>query len=171
MDTIRAAKFPFLREAKEFVDSQHIEMADLITSENLLPARKRGIQRVLEALDKGMVEYRPLMNDYDRLMEVMSYPYARMLVSQVDDRYLTKRYALGEAVRMNQNLNDEKRNMTTLLTVSGELGVEALGNDTGIVRMKFTDFLMLAGRLKSKEWKLINNDVRSGMVHLPAEKF
>lgn len=171
MDTIRAAKFPFLREAKEFVDGQHIEMADLITSENLLPARKRGIQRVLEALDKGMVEYRPLMNDYDRLMEVMSYPYARMLVSQVDDRYLTKRYALGEAVRMNQNLNDEKRNMTTLLTVSGELGVEALGNDTGIVRMKFTDFLMLAGRLKSKEWKLINNDVRSGMVHLPAEKF
>lgn len=171
MDTVRAAKFPFLTEAKEFVANQHIEMADLITSEDLLPARKRGLQRVLEALEKGTVEYRPLMNDYDRLMEVMSYPYARMLVSQINDRYLTKRYALGEAVRMNQNLNDEKRNMTTLMTVSGELGVEAVGNETGVVRMKFTDFLMLAGRLKSKEWKLINNDVRDGMVYLQAERF
>ena len=85
MDTGRAAKFPFLKESSEFAEKNSAELEDLLTSSNYEPARIRGVQRVMDALKQSEVSYTPLMNDYDRLMEVMSYPYARMVVSLVGD--------------------------------------------------------------------------------------
>ena len=169
MDTARAAKFPFLKESAEFAEDNHVDLEALITSPSFDPARKRGVERVLDALERSEVSYTPLMNDYDRLIETMSYPYARMIVSMVGDRFLTKRYALAEAVRMNKILSGEDRE--TLLVVSEELGVTSTVDADGIVRMKFPDYLRLANRLKSVDWKLINSDVHSGMVYLPQEKF
>ena len=169
MDTGRAAKFPFLKESSEFAEKNSAELEDLLTSSNYEPARIRGVQRVMDALKQSEVSYTPLMNDYDRLMEVMSYPYARMVVSLVGDRFLTKRYALAEAVRMNRLLSTEDHQ--TVRIVSEELGVESSVDADGIMRIKFTDYLMLSSRLKAIEWKLINSDIHNGMVYLPQDKF
>lgn len=169
MDTGRAAKFPFLRESSEFAENNSADLDGLLTSPNYEPARSRGVQRVMDALQHSEVSYTPLMNDYDRLMEVMSYPYARMIVSLIGDRFLTKRYALAEAVRMNRLLSTEDHQ--TVRAVSEELGVETTVDADGIMRMKFTDYLMLSSRLKALEWKLINSDVHHGLVYLPQDKF
>lgn len=169
MDTGRAAKFPFLRESSEFAENNSADLDGLLTSPNYEPARSRGVQRVMDALQHSEVSYTPLMNDYDRLMEVMSYPYARMIVSLIGDRLLTKRYALAEAVRMNRLLSTEDHQ--TVRAVSEELGVETTVDADGIMRMKFTDYLMLSSRLKALEWKLINSDVHHGLVYLPQDKF
>lgn len=169
MDTARAARYPFLKESAEFAMENHADLDALITSPSYAKARERGRQRVLDALERNEVSYTPLMTDYDRLIEVMSYPYARMLVSQVEDRFLTKRYALSEAVRMNKLLSGESHG--TLISVSDELGVEATADADHIVHMKFTDYLMLSSRLKSIDWKLINSDIDHGIVRLPQEKF
>lgn len=169
MDTGRAAKFPFLKESSEFAEKNSAELEDLLTSSNYEPARIRGVQRVMDALKQSEVSYTPLMNDYDRLMEVMSYPYARMVVSLIGDRFLTKRYALAEAVRMNRLLSTEDHQ--TVRIVSEELGVESSVDADGIMRIKFTDYLMLSSRLKAIEWKLINSDIHNGMVYLPQDKF
>ena len=169
MDTARAAKYPFLRESAEFVQANGVSLEDLLTSESYAPARSRGRQRVLDSLNSLEVSYTPLMNDYDRLIEVASYPYARMLVSQIGDRFLTKRYALSEAVRMNKLLTSEE--MGTLRMVSQELGVESSPDPDGMIRMKFPDYLMLASRMKSIDWKLINSDIKAGIVTVPQDKF
>lgn len=169
MDSRRAAKYPFLKEAAEFAEQNSADLDALLTSPSYEPARKRGRERVLDALEHSEVSYTPLMNDYDRLIEVMSYPYARMIVSMVGDRFLTKRYALAEAVRMNKLMSSE--DPETLLLVSEELGVESGADPDGMVRIKFTDYLMLASRLKSIEWKLINSEVHSGLVYLTQEKY
>ncbi len=169
MDSGRAAKFPFLKDASEFAESNNVDLDALLASASFEPARKRGVQRVFDALDHSEVSYKPILSEYDRLMEVMSYPYARMLVSMVSDRFLTKRYALAEAVRMNRILAGEDR--ATLVTVSDDLGVESMVDPDGNIRMKFTDYLRLANRLKSVDWKLINSDIHSGMVFLPQDKF
>ena len=169
MDTGRAAKFPFLKESAEFAEQNNADLEALITSPSFEPARERGVARVMDALESSEVTYKPLMNDYDRLIEVMSYPYARMIVSMVGDRFLTKRYALAEAVRMNKILTGEDRE--TLLVVSEELGVTSTVDADGIIRMGFPDYLRLANRLKSVDWKLINCDIPSGLVYLPQEKF
>ncbi|MBQ8179975.1 MAG: DNA primase large subunit PriL [Candidatus Methanomethylophilaceae archaeon] len=169
MDTARAAKYPFLRESAEFAERNSADLDELITSPSYEPARVRGRQRVLDALSDSEVSYTPLMNDYDRLMEVMSYPYARMIVSMVGDRFLTKRYALAEAVRMNNLLSSE--DPSTVLAVSDELGVSSTADPDGIMRIGFPDYLRLANRLKSVDWKLINMELHHGMVHLPQEKY
>ena len=169
MDTGCAAKFPFLRESAEFAEQNNADLEALLTSPSYEPARDRGVRRVMDALENSEVTYTPLMSDYDRLIEVMSYPFARMVVSMIGDRFLTKRYALAEAVRMNKILSGEDRE--TLLIVSEELGVTSTVDADGIIRMKFPDYLRLANRLKSVDWKLINCDIHSGLVYLPQEKF
>ncbi len=169
MDSGRAAKFPFMKDASEFAEANSVDLDALIVSPSFEPARKRGLERVMDALERSEVSYRPLIREYDRLMEVMSYPYARMIVSMVGDRFLTKRYALAEAVRMNGILSGEDH--ATVVAVSEELGVTSTVDADGIIRMKFTDYLMLANRLKSVDWKLINSDIHSGLVYLPQEKF
>lgn len=169
MDTARAAKFPFLKESSEFVEANNADLDKLLTSPSFEKARIRGRERVLDALSSGEVRYNPLLREYDRLIEVMSYPYARMIVSQIGDRYLTKRYALAEAVRMNNLLSEESRE--TVLLVSDALGVESTMDGNRTIHMKFTDFLMLSSRLKSIDWKLINSDIHNGIVRLPQDKF
>lgn len=169
MDTARAAKYPFLRESAEFVQEQGVTLEELICSESYAPARERGRQRIIDSLERNEVSYIPLIKPYDCLMEVASYPYARMLVSQIGDRFLTKRYALSEAVRMNNLLSKEDH--ATLVMVSSELGVDSTPDADGMIRMKFPDYLRLASRMKSVDWKLINSDIKAGIVTLSQEKF
>ncbi len=169
MDAGRVAKFPFLKESAEFVEKNNADLESLLTSPLYEPARIRGKERVLDALANSEVSYKPLMNDYDRLMEVMSYPYSRMIVSMVGDRFLTKRYALAEAVRMNKLLNGE--DLRTVAVVSEELGITSSADADGIIHMGFHDYLMLSSRLKSIDWKLINTNIDKGKVLLPQDKF
>lgn len=171
MDSELAAKFPFTEEAHQFVEDSGADIGELITSPSYEPARIRGVGRILDALEHSEVSYVPMVraSDYDRLMEVLSYPYARMIVSAVGDRFLTKRYALAEAVRMNKILVGEDRETT--VGVSEQLDVPSTADADGIMRIRFSDFLRLANRLKSVDWKLINSDLHSGLVYLPKEKF
>jgi len=106
--------------------------------------------------------------EYNRLMEVLSYPYARMLVSVINDRLLTKKYALAEAVRMNTLLRQDRDSVPA---VTAELEVNALSNPDGTVNIHFADFLRFSCILKAVEWKLINMDVRNGYVRLEGDKF
>lgn len=171
MDSERIAKFPFLSESRQFVEDSGADISDLVSSPSYEPARTRGLKRVMDAIEDAEVSYVPMVraSDYDRLMEVLSYPYAKMIVALVDDRFLTKRYALAEAVRMNSLLAGEDRR--TVINVSEQLGVLAVADADGIIRMKFTDYLRLADRLKAVEWKLINSDIHRGMVDLPQDRY
>lgn len=171
MDSERIAKFPFLAEAHDFVENSGADIGELITSPSYEPARKRGMQRIMDAIESSEVSYVPMVraSDYDRLMEVLSYPYARMIVSAVGDRFLTKRYALAEAVRMNKILVGEDR--ATVIGISEQLNVPSSTDVDGLMRIHFTDYLKLANRLKSVDWKLINSDIHNGIVWITQEKF
>jgi DNA primase large subunit len=169
MDSLRVARFPFLRDSAAFAEANDADLESLMTSPSYEDARRRGIKRIEDTIDNSEVGYTPLMNEYDRLMEVMSYPYARMIVSCVNDRFLTKRYALAESVRMNRLLGEEPS--ASAIDVSRELGVKATVDAEGDLRMHFGDYLRFSSRIKSTDWKLVNSELRSGYVHLPHEKF
>jgi DNA primase large subunit len=169
MDTLRAAKYPFLEESATFAESQSADIVSLVLSPSYAGARKRGKERVLESIRRSEVSYVPLANfAYDRLMEVLSYPYARMLVSCVNDRFLTKRYALAESVRMSVLLEEERA--SAVISIAKELKVDAVSKDD-MLMMHFTDYLRLSSRIKSIEWKLVNSDLFNGSVFLSNEKF
>jgi len=127
------------------------------------------MSRVLESIRGSEVSYVPLVNfEYERLMEVMSYPYARVLVSCANDRFLTKRYALAESVRFRKLLEEERAG--TVISIAKELGVDAVVKDD-MLMMHFTDYLRLSSRIKSVEWKLVNSELFNGNVFLSGERF
>ncbi|MBQ4368213.1 MAG: DNA primase, partial [Candidatus Methanomethylophilus sp.] len=107
MDSLRAARYPFLSEASEFAEANSEGIEKLLSSETYADARERGLARVLGALDNHTIPENSLSGEYNRLMEVLSYPYARILVSCVGDRLLLKRYALAEAEHMNHILTKD----------------------------------------------------------------
>ena len=167
MDSLRAARYPFLRGASEFAEdhSEGIEM--LLQGANYADARKRGLDRVMGALKNHTVPDYSLSNEYNRLTEVLSYPYARMLVSCIDDRLLTKRYALAEAEHMNAVLSKDRDSLPIIIE---ELEINAQLNNDGTPDLHFADFLRFSYVMKAVEWKLINMNVKDGYVRLPAEK-
>ena len=167
------ANYPFLNAAREFAAANGIELDSLLSSSSYEDSRVRGARRVEDAIIHSEVSYNPLRNDLEAAMEIMSYPYARILVSAINDKFLTKRYALAEAVRMNKLLGRE--NHSAIVMIAQELGVNArtLLNKEGKqeLEMHFTDYLRLSSRIKSTDWKLVNTEIRNGYVRLSTDRF
>ena len=168
MDTRMAARFPFLEIASQMAADNGVDIDQLLSSSMFDEARKRGVDRLEDTIHSSEVSYVPLMKEYDQLMEVMSYPYARMIVSCIDDRFLTKRYALSEAVRVNRLLGEEQQSVVR--DIAEALGVRSALDDDGL-KMHFSDFLKFSTRIKSTEWKLVNTEMRNGYVILSHERF
>lgn len=168
MDAHALARFPFLREASPFVKSHGVSLQEILSGIAYEEARERGMARILDALEKGAVSNRPMATELDQIQEILSYPIARMLVSCVPDPFLIKRYALAEAVATNRRLQEEE--LETIVQVADQLGVRAvIVNAT--LRIGFTDYLRFTSRIRSKDWKLVNNEVFNGFVFLPKGKF
>ena len=168
MDSLRAARYPFLRVSARYAEENSADIESLVGSPLYENARKRGLGRVLDAVSQYNVSDVPLLQEYDRLMEVLSYPYARMLVSCINDRLLTKRYALAEATRMNELLSNDRG---AEMEVSEELGVRSTLDADDLISMHLGDYLRFSHVMKAVEWKLINTDLRDGFVHLDPDKF
>jgi len=168
MDYLRAPRYPFLKEASALVAERNISIEDLVISSTFEDARKRGMERVSQAIDRHEVDSIPLLQEHTRLIEVLSYPYARMIVSSLNDRFLTKRYALAEASHMAELLMDDKESS---LVIANELDVKSNREMDGTITMHFTDYLRFSHVMKAVDWKLINREVKKGMVSLEQDKF
>jgi len=161
------AKYPFLQGAEDIVKGRKIDIDVLLADIAYEPARIRGKERVREAVDDGAVGDHPFPNEMDQLSEILSYPIARMIVSSSGDRYLISRYALGEAMLLESRLvyeDDEG-----LMAIAEELGVETERTEKGYL-IHFTTYLEATSSIRAKEWKLVNQEVFSGMVRISKEK-
>jgi len=173
MDSATLATFPFLSGAVSMAERLGADLDSLLDGVAYEDARARGKQRVVEALRRSDVPDVSLAgSEFDRLLEIMSYTYARMIVSLIDDRFLTKRYALAESVRLDRNLGHILKggDEDTVISVARELNVSAVSTKKGLM-MPFTDFLRFSSRIKSTEWKLVNTEVFNGYVYLPGPSF
>jgi len=125
---------------------------------------------VLEALKDSRISESPFISESEALQEILSYVVSRILVSCINDFFLTRRYALAEAVLMNERLHNETRD--EINTVAGELGISADIDDTasGDIRIHVTDYLKHSTGFKSAEWKLVNQDLNDGYVALSSRR-
>jgi len=179
-----AAMFPFLQpEGPEALSTYQITADDLLRSRNWQPARRRGYARAESPLyGDEMADLTSSGNEGALIEEIMSYLYARILVSAVNDPYLTKKYCLAEAKlferrlkRLNTQL--EGRRGATAEEIAPELRrilqyldiffADAPG---GRIGLHFTAFLGFAGMIGDKNWALVQQDLRSGWVRLEPEK-
>lgn len=172
MDMRMAARYPFVSEASVIAAENGADVEALLLSETFDSARARGIERVVDAIHNSEVSYTAVLSQFDQLMEILSYPYARMIVSCVNDRFLTKRYALAEAVKMNKLLGEENNDVINF--IAGSLGVRTAGkgdDDDDRLKMHFADYLKFSTRIKSTDWKLVNTEMKNGNIYLSKEKF
>ena len=163
-DLSTLAKYPFLDEARQYIKDNGPSVTELL--EGLLYERSRtiGIERLDNALKNGNVGNRSLASKSDRMMEIFSYPLARMVAVSVGDTYFRRRYALGEAIHAYRNLLNERPSF--LLEVSEELQINAeYVENVGNVKVFFKDYLRNAPT-RHKKWKMVNRDIDGGYVHI-----
>ena len=158
MDLFKIAKYPFIEEAKEWVRKEKIDVEEILFDGIYERARNRGVERVMQALYKGIINDAILVNEVDCMMEVLSYPIARMLVVAIESDYLLRRYALAEAKKAYENMKRDSPEI--IIEIGKEFGIEF---KDGCIHS--TDYLKFAPTWDIK-WKLVNRELRQGYVRL-----
>ncbi|MCQ1537086.1 DNA primase regulatory subunit PriL [Methanosarcina sp. KYL-1] len=167
MEAEKLALYPFLSEASAHVEHLGISLEGLLNSRAYRTARARGVERVREALE-GEIKKSPLSGEVQVLSELLSYPFARMLVACVDDQLFTRRYSLAEAKAAYTLLRTETPDF--LLTFGEDFGISAEARDS-YFSMHFTDYIRFSNSLKEPAWKLTNRQLRAGRVRISREEF
>lgn len=156
------ARYPFLNETKIYIKKNGPSVEDLL--EDLLYERARmiGVERLDNALKNRDVGNRSIATESDCMMEILSYPIARMISVCVDDTYFKRRYALGEAYHAYRKLLDESTSFLLLVAKEFDLEVKHM-EDTNKLSIRFTDYLHNAPT-RYKEWKMINREMKNGYI-------
>ena len=163
MDLARLARCPFLPEAGEYPGLPALE--ELLTDRVYAGARAKGKERVRLAIEEASLPAPPLSRaspERELLEEVLSYVYARILVSALGDAYVVRRHALAEALRVREHLLAHPRDIAP---AAAALDL-AFAGDGDELRTHFTDFLRHSVHLKDAEWKLVSQPLTRGVVRM-----
>jgi DNA primase large subunit len=156
------AKYPFLADTRQFIKDNGPSVDELLHAAPYERARIISIERLDNAFKNRDVGQRSLASESDSIMEILSYPLARMVAVCIGDSFFKKRYALGEAYHMYKHLLNESTSF--LLTVAKELDVNVQYNsETNTIKIFFKDYLRNAPT-RYKEWKMINRGISSGFL-------
>lgn len=152
------AKYPFTREAADFVKSTGIRVTDFTSEDNVL---KRAKARIEQAILVGQVE----RHTEEHVVEILSFPIAVLIANQINDDYLKRRFALAEAKRAYADLKDES--IENLLSIASEFGWKLRWNEEGSeekLRIHFTDYLRNSVHFHHETWKLANSWLQDGFI-------
>jgi DNA primase large subunit len=163
------AKYPFLNESKKYVKENIITIQELLNDPIYEPAKLIGIERLENAFKNRDVGIRSLATEYDCIMEILSYPIARMISVCVGDIYFIRRYSLSEAVHAYNLLINEP--ISTLINISEEFNFNIkFYSDSNKILLYFTDYLKNAPT-RYLHWKMINKEMENGYVSLVTKDF
>ena len=171
MDYARLSRYPFRREASEWVREQGVSLEEVLTKDVYRRVVEAGKKRVMDALGEGGIGDQTVHTEAEAFVRVLSYPVARMLVSAVGDLLLVRRHALREAEEAGTRMAGE--NAAFLLELGTvELGLPAeLDEDGETFTVHFTDYLKSASAIRDRAWKLYNQDLHGGRVRLARPKY
>jgi len=158
------SKYPFLNAAKEYVKDNNLSVKELLDDPLYERARITGVERLDNAFKTRDVGNRSLASESDCIMELLSYPIARMIAVCIEDIYFKRRYALGEAIHAYRNLVNESTSF--LMDVAKEFKINLnYSEDTSNISIHFVDYLEYAPT-RYKEWKMINRKMKSGFIQI-----
>lgn len=177
------AMFPFLPEGRELPKKYEILPEDLLSNFSFEASRKRGLARIRAALNgEELADFTTGGREPELLEEVLSYLYARVLVSAVNDSYLTKKFCLSEAKLLERRLKrlnaeessqrgrDEQALGPGVRKVLEYLKIGFVEVEDGRIGLHFSDYLKLVSLIGDKNWVLALQDVQGGIVRLPRDK-
>lgn len=159
LDRKELTKYPFLKESQQLA-RRHVESLDefLESSPGAL-AIERAKERVIAALDYKREFQNENVQNLRPEFEIASYALARMLVSCTGNQSLINRLARYEAERASFFLETEDPQIKQFVAWS-------IGIDADATTMPVTDYVELVPHLRDLRWRLINRDLRQGVVRL-----
>ena len=158
------SKYPFLKASKSYVKDNALSIGELLGDSLYERACAIGIERLDNAFKNTDVGDRNPITESDHIMELLSYPIARMIAVCIDDTYFKRRYALSEAYHAYKNLLNESTPFLLSISKEFKLNVKYL-EDTNRLNIHFTDYLHNAPT-RYKEWKMINREVNNGYIKI-----
>jgi len=164
VELVNLSKYPFLNASKEYVTKNNLSIEELLNDPLYERARVIGIKRLDNAFEKRDVGNRSLASESDCIMELLSYPIARMVAVCINDNYFKRRYALGEAIHAYRNLIDEKTPFLLDISKECEINVDYDEEKNKII-IYFVDYLRYAPT-RYKEWKMINRSMEKGFIKI-----
>ncbi len=156
-------KYPFSSEAREIVKSLNSKKIE----ERYLNA---GILRVQEAMRNGRIEFSQARSNETKLTYVVSYIYARMLISAVvgntGNLYLLQRYAVAEARRVGEALQNESAPVLKKACEDLKINAKTIDNENFLV--SFYDYVNFAPSMR--DYALIHQNLKNGVVYIQRSK-
>ena len=140
LDRKELAKYPFLKEAQEWVSGRTGSLAEFFSSNYGRIAARHAVERIQDAMEGGRPPA-PYPERLDPDREVYAYAIARVLASCTRDRLLMDRLARFEAERASRYLADESPEKRAL--VAEGVGMPAEAADLPVVQ-----YVELASHLK-----------------------
>ncbi len=169
MDIIDFASIPCLSGAAEYLRSRDVDASTVCLDRSSSNIRYKANERVLEALQNGAMKYL-LHNNPAAERELLAYPVARIIVSCINNNYLTKRYALAVAKMSYEHI--QRLDTKTLKELASDFGISATTDKRGReVTIHFTDYLSHLHGLHDPKWKLLNRTVKDGNIAISRGDF
>jgi len=159
------AKYPFLKEAAEYVKTLDLKIEDLESPE-FSQILERAKERVEEAILYAIVS-RKLQNEE---IEILSFPTAIMLAAATENQFIKRRYALAEAKQAYNDLKFEQKEKILAIAKNFQWKITTPTAEENIApyefKLHFTDYLKNTTNLRDKKWKLVNRLLANGNVYL-----
>ncbi len=165
MEIDKFSNYPFLTRTVQYVADMGTPVDNILTSRSFDITRYRARSRVLQAIH-GDIQHDDTVNF---TVELLSYAVARIMVSCLNDAFLTRRYSLAEAKYAYHMMKQE--NNEVLQEIGEDLHIEASVTESGLFYLHFTDYIRGAVRLRSIQWKLVNRILNSGYVSITKEEY
>jgi DNA primase large subunit len=152
----KLARYPFLKEAREYVSSLNINLSEIQNHPLYSAAVEQSKQRIKDAMTG---KTGPIPEDkLSRELSILSYAIARILVNRIGNRQILYRYAAGEAESaysfLLQKETDKKEVMEDLFFKPAD------------GKMHYTEYLRISSNPAKTDpkWKLVNRVMDAGYV-------
>ena len=161
-----AAKYPFLKEGLNLLEALDLQLDDLAG-----PAYTRVVDRAKERVIQAILKGEVSTELADPQTELLSYPIAAMFVTLIGEQFLNRRYALGEAVRA-YNLLQEEYEDKILQIAQDEFNWDIRKEPENIdgvmhnLKISFRDYLRVAAGFHEAKWKLVNRLMQNGYISI-----
>ena len=158
-DLAKLARYPFLKDAREYVSSIRINLAEIQNHPLYSDAIEGSKQRI-----KYRMSARPFVIPDEKLpqeLSILSYAIARILINFIGNRQLLYKYASAEAESAYSFLLNEQNRKAVQEEVSKDLSFDPKGG-----KMHYTEYLRVSANLSKQEpkWKLVNKALAAGYV-------
>ncbi len=159
------AKYTFLPQAGEFIRQQGVSIKDLAS-----PEYAKVVDRAEERVRESIRDRKVSAKVERQLIEILSFPVALMLVKSTKLDHVMARYALAEAIRVENLMAAEKNGDLIEQLFRTALGVELEYNKSfpsvPPFKIPVAEYLKRSSQFHKAEWKLVNQVVGAGMVFL-----